>query len=458
VGQPGYGVWTLVGSFLGYYGLLNIGVESAMTRYVSRYIGQQDQEAVNRTVSTVMAMFLCTGILALCLSVVLANPLARFFDVAPDQVRSFRHVVMLLGLATAISFPRGVLASVLMAHEWFVLANGVHIGMAVLRAGTVVILLQHGFGVQGVATATVVSQIGGLLANFIVVRRCAPALRIHHSQATLALLRTLLSFGGAATVIRVADIMRFNLDSVVIGKWVGLSAVGVYGIAALIKRYVFRVVTTGMRVLGPRFAALDGAGKHESARLLLEKALAVAGFLSFGGGLMALAFGGHFIRLWVGTDFDEAAVILRILSACTAVAVAQSPAIVFLYSLNKHYWYAVVTLLEAIANVALSIALVFKYGAVGVALGTMIPMLIVKAFIMPVYVSRIAGLSVRAYVRPLLPSLAVAAALLALVHGLGIVTRPTLSIVSLSVYGLITGGLYAAAGYLLIVRRYGRML
>jgi O-antigen/teichoic acid export membrane protein len=458
VGRAGYGIWTLVGSFLGYYGLLNIGVESAMTRYVSRYAGQEDQDAMNRAVSTAMAMFCCTGILALGLSILLAHPLARFFEVSPDHVKSFRHVVMLLGLATAISFPGGVLTGVLVAHERFVLANGVHIGAATLRAGTIVILLLRGFGLQGVAIATVVSQATGLLVNAIVVKGCAPNLRIHHSLAKLGLLGMLLSYGGAATVIRVADIMRVNLDSVVIGKWVGLSAVGVYGIAVLIKRYAFRVVTQGMRVLGPRFAALDGAGEHEKARILLQKALAIAGFLSFGGGLIVLSFGGHFIRLWVGEGFEEGVVVLRILAVCTAVAVAQNPAVVFLYSLNRHYWYAAVTMSEAIANVALSITLVFKYGIVGVALGTMIPMLFVKVLIMPLYVSRIAGLSVTAYVRPLLPSLGVAAALLVVVYHLGIVTGPTPSLVLLLVYGLITGGLYAAAGYLLIVRRYGRIL
>jgi O-antigen/teichoic acid export membrane protein len=344
---------------------------------------------------------------------------------------------------------------VLVAHERFILSNSIHIGAAALRASMIVVLLLRGGGLQGVALATVVSQTSTLVVNAMVLRRCTPELRIHHSLAKLGLLKTLLSFGTAALVIRVTNILRVNLDSVVIGKWVGLSAVGIYGIAALIKRYLFRLVVRGMGVLGPRFAALDGAGEHEKARILLQRGLALAGFLSFGGGLLALSFGGHFIRLWAGPGFEEAVVVLRILTVCTAVAVAQNPAIVFLYSLNKHYWYAAVTLVEALANVALSIALVFKYGIVGVALGTMIPMLLAKVVVMPVYVSRIAGLSVAAYVRPLLPSLGAAAVLQAVVYFLGIATGPTPSPVSLLLYALSTGGLYAAAGYFPVIRRYG---
>ncbi|MDH3360559.1 MAG: hypothetical protein OEL55_06775, partial [Desulfobulbaceae bacterium] len=32
LGQSGYGIWVLIGSFIGYYGLLNLGVGAAVTR------------------------------------------------------------------------------------------------------------------------------------------------------------------------------------------------------------------------------------------------------------------------------------------------------------------------------------------------------------------------------------------------------------------------------------------
>src|SRR2546426_9169908 len=46
-------------------------------------------------------------------------------------------------------------------------------------------------------------------------------------------------------------------------------------------------------------------------------------------------------------------------------------------------------LLEGLANLALSIALVQWYGILGVALGTAIPMALVSLFVLPVYVCRL---------------------------------------------------------------------
>jgi hypothetical protein len=82
-------------------------------------------------------------------------------------------------------------------------------------------------------------------------------------------------------------------------------------------------------------------------------------------------------------------------------------------------------------------------------------MLLVKIVVMPLYVSCIAGLSVAAYVRPLLPSLGITAALQVAVYSCGIVTGRTPAIVPLLLYGLITGELYVAAGYFLVSRLYG---
>ncbi|HPS02833.1 MAG TPA: hypothetical protein PLA90_14940, partial [Candidatus Sumerlaeota bacterium] len=39
VGKGGYGILTLVWSVIGYYGLVNLGVRSAIMRYISRNAG-----------------------------------------------------------------------------------------------------------------------------------------------------------------------------------------------------------------------------------------------------------------------------------------------------------------------------------------------------------------------------------------------------------------------------------
>src|SRR5512133_4001154 len=104
LGRTSYGIWILVGSFAGYYGLLNLGVTSAMTRYISRYTAQKDSKALNEVASTALTMFSITGALAILLSFALASVLADFFRVGPTDRAAFLQLVRILGITTGIGF------------------------------------------------------------------------------------------------------------------------------------------------------------------------------------------------------------------------------------------------------------------------------------------------------------------------------------------------------------------
>jgi O-antigen/teichoic acid export membrane protein len=42
LGETRYGIWTLVVGITGYYGLLDLGVSSGMTQYLTRYLAAKD--------------------------------------------------------------------------------------------------------------------------------------------------------------------------------------------------------------------------------------------------------------------------------------------------------------------------------------------------------------------------------------------------------------------------------
>ena len=419
LGKTGYGIWILIGSFIGYYGLLNLGVGSAIMRYVARYAGQGDEKSLNETASTAMAMFCCTGVLAIAASFFLAGPLARFFEVEPKHFDDFRYVVWIIGLATGLSFPGNVFGAIVAAYERFVVVNFVRVATALVRAGLVVIFLLYGMDMPGVALAALGSQLFALIANFLLCRHFTPLVQVKLAFAKLRVLRKLIVYGGITTIIVVADIMRISLDRVVIGKMVGMAEVGIYGIAALIIQYMLHLVTTGMRVLTPRFAALDGAKEHTRLQSLFLRSLPVSALLAFGASMLTIIFGARFITWWVGEEFAGAIPVLWIIAAAYAFALSQNPSIGLMYALNKHRYYAVATMIEAIANVTLSILLVSRYGIIGVALGTAIPMLIIKVLVMPIYVSRVVGVSILSYAKPFMIPSILAGLMVVLSHIMG---------------------------------------
>jgi len=436
IGKTGYGIWTLITSIIGYYGILDLGVTSAITRYVARYAGQKDYKSLSKTISTSLVMFCVIGFIVVVASFALAGPMLSFFNVSTDQVEKFRQTVWLLGLAAGLGFPGNFFGAVIKAHERFVAANVVAIFVTLMRASLIVLLLSRGIGLVGVACSHLITTVFMIILNFALCKLLFSHFELQLGRARWNVLRSLLAFGVSTTVLEMANIMRFNLDSFVIGKWINIPAVAVYGVAALLIRFFMQFIGNGtVTVLTPRFASMDGQGERGQLQQLYLKSLSVAAFLSFGVGTLIIILGRRFIVLWVGADYLNAVPVLYVLAVAYSVALAQTSGISLVYALKKHYLFAGASVVEGIANVALSIYLAPRYGILGVAIGTAVPMLVIKILVQPIYVSRIIGISLVRYWGQLAPALTLAIGAIAVYRYVPQFTFPGNGYFSLAVSG-----------------------
>ena len=61
LGDNDYGLWVLVASFIGYYGLLDFGMSTAVTRFISRADGQHNVYEMNVILNTASWFFAGLG-------------------------------------------------------------------------------------------------------------------------------------------------------------------------------------------------------------------------------------------------------------------------------------------------------------------------------------------------------------------------------------------------------------
>ena len=86
------------------------------------------------------------------------------------------------------------------------------------------------------------------------------------------------------------------MDSLVIGKCVGFAEVAIYAVAGkIVLHYISQLIISGLRVLDPRFAMLDGAGEKTALRTLFMRSLFISSLLSFGLGMLTMTCGANFI-------------------------------------------------------------------------------------------------------------------------------------------------------------------
>jgi O-antigen/teichoic acid export membrane protein len=85
--------------------------------------------------------------------------------------------------------------------------------------------------------------------------------------------------------------------------------------------------------------------------------------------------------------------------ACSTLWFAQGASGRVLFGMSKHGTWAIVTLIEGVSNLILSIILVRPYGIIGDAFGTAIPLACSTILFMPRHVSKLLGIRLRTYLR-----------------------------------------------------------
>src|SRR5438128_12262489 len=104
LGDSVYGVWVLVGSLVGYLGLLDFGILPYTTKYVAEYRARGDQAAINRVATQGIAAFSLMGIATLVLSFASALLFNDLFKTHLSEATAF-VVVAMVGFNLAVSFP-----------------------------------------------------------------------------------------------------------------------------------------------------------------------------------------------------------------------------------------------------------------------------------------------------------------------------------------------------------------
>src|SRR5260370_33370476 len=68
LGDAAFGIWVLIFSLTGYYGIFDFGIRSSIVRYVSKYTATRDLDEVSRLICTSMFTYACVGILSILIT------------------------------------------------------------------------------------------------------------------------------------------------------------------------------------------------------------------------------------------------------------------------------------------------------------------------------------------------------------------------------------------------------
>lgn len=405
IGAARYGVWAMVVSITGYYGLLDLGLRAGMTQYITRYFSTGDFCRMNMAASSGFALHVGCAFCVGLLTIVAACMAPIYLSLADAFEKEAVSCLLVVGFSTAIQFLLFPFSIALTAKQRFDLVTAISSFARLLSAVAMVCSLMVGYGLIGLCVAGALGNLLDYLLRWAVAHRILPELRVSIGLINWESCRECMVFGSWSAVISASTVVIGFTDALVIGFYMPVSAIAFFILANNLIKYFANLFVPVGHVFYPAATALDAKDDLIGLRRLYLTASRMITLQAVGIALITCIWASDFYSLWVGDEYlnnrvyHSVPLLYRLLLVGAVCTAAQRVGSKILLGRRQTRGLARLFICEGVLNLVISVALIGQYGLLGVAIGTVVPAVLCQGLMHPMMVCSNLGLSVREYAR-----------------------------------------------------------
>ena len=368
-----YNAWILILQLGAYVNFLDLGIQTALSKYVAEYDATGDRRGCDRVTANGLFLLLITAALGTIFTFGMGLSVSHLFpQMPPDLVIEVRWAIIFYGFSMALSLPASAFAGIFLGLQrnavpmFLQSSNKLLTGLVTIAC----VLLHTRIRVMGMSVAAV--NIAFALAQVISWKALANHIQVRYNLVDRKTISTLLRYCAVLTLWGVAGLFVSGFDTIIVGHF-DFHATAYYAASANATSFLSALLAV---VTSPLIPATSALSVHQSPQrlgnLLLRATRYNVAFMLIAG-LPLLIFSFLVLRTWMGNNFALQGVpFLRLLLIGVMVRLIGLPYAVMVIGTAKQWVATLSPICEAVVNFTVSLILVQKIGAVGVAWGTLI--------------------------------------------------------------------------------------
>jgi O-antigen/teichoic acid export membrane protein len=373
LGLQAYGVWALALTLTfagGYASLSELGIEGATVRYVAEASTDRDLSALNRTVSTSLAVLCVVAVVLAPIVALLAHPLVHLLGVPARLHGAAVTCFAVVGAQLVFEIPVRVFVAVIEGTQQFVVYQLAELGRALLQVTLYVVAVLQGWGIVGLAAALAASSFAALVLYWVLAHRAVAGLRVGPRQASRAELSRIVRFGGGVFALRLVSTVYHQMDRAIVGIALGPRPVGLYEVANKVALGAGGIGSVTASSVVPAAASL----RREAALLrdMFVRGSCYAMAVALPVEVATFVFARPLLLSWIGPVAAPAVGAVRLFAAYGMLQSVNNVASTMIYGLGRIRLPLIVNAAATALNLVLSIALVHPLGFSGVIVGTLL--------------------------------------------------------------------------------------
>jgi O-antigen/teichoic acid export membrane protein len=372
-----FGTWSLVLQVGAYVGFLNFGIQTAVGRYVSHYTALGDIKERDRLVSTAFIMLTIAAIVAMLIISIVGLFISELFRQMPiTLVFDARVATIIVGFTLAVGLPFSVFAAVFVGQLRNSIPAKIQIISKLMLGVGLAVTAYCGGRLIALSVIYAVINVLAYVWQFLLFKKEAPDYNLSIRNASYRQAKGIFEFCISLTVWNLAMLMVQGLDTTIVGIF-DFQALAYYSLAVTLVLFSGGLHSAIIAPLLPSATALAAVNSSCSMGDLLIVSTRRSSLILLTLAVPIMSYPIPILSLWVGVDYArEIAPILIVVMLGTILRLTATPYAMLLVATGRQQLIIWTPLVAGIINLASSVILSRMYGAIGVALGTLIGSLV----------------------------------------------------------------------------------
>lgn len=380
LGNQEYGLYTLIGAFVGYLSVLDLGLNNAIIRYVAQYRVQKNEKAQENFLATSLIIYCAIAILLVVLGGLFYFNIDYFFSksLSVEELHKAKIMLVILVFNIAFTLPGGAFTGICTGYEKFIFPRILSIIKVVVRTITLVCILHFGSNSIGIVILdTIVNLVVILATIWYAFSKLKIKIKLH--QWDFSFVKEIFKYSIWIFLFALVYQFQWRTGQVILGSTTNTTIVAIFGVGVMLGVYftTFGNIINGL--LLPK--AVQAVYSNASNEVLTNQMIKV-GRISFL--LLIYVFGAFlltgqdFIKLWIGDLYLPAYWIALSIMAVYIVPIAQGYSHAILDAKKMLRFKSLNFLLFSIIGAITGYFLSKKYGMYGMIAGLVLAIFLLQ--------------------------------------------------------------------------------
>lgn len=405
LGQGDYGVYQMVYGVVSFLSLMTFGFSGSYMKFYAKADKHEDRATeISILNGTFFTIFAFLGFLVLALGLWLAFNTESVLGgkLTAEELSNAKFLMFILVINSCLHFFIIVFNNFIIANERFIFLQTINVISIILNPCLTFPMLLLGYGSIGLGwTLLAITIVQLIWAIYYCVKRLHMSMNLKVFR--LGLFKDIGMFSFYIFLESVISMVNISLDRFLLGKFVGSVATAVYAVGGQINTLYTSLSQTISTVFVPRINKMAEAnGKDKELSDLFIKVGRIQFIILYAVLITFCVVGQRFMRIWVGTEYDESYYVAMILIIPNTVNMIQNVAYEIQRAKGLQKYRSLMYFGIAIMNILITLVLIQYYGASGAAMGTAISWVIGSGFLMNWFYKKYVKLDIVAFWRSIL--------------------------------------------------------